>query len=229
MLIQRSITAIFAVCLCVASLSLSADNHIPPNMNKAQMLFFFHDHLDGVSKGSHIDYSFKRSSEGDKGFTDRVSMDVKDVHEGGKRDLVFDFLSGENHVEYSPAMGYRGNPVIIHFLERDISMMARDTGGSNGFFRNRIRDAFQKPDKIEEVSFQLNGKTLKGTQIVVTPFVANRYVDNFKMFEHKRYEFIFSDDVPGGVYRIHTQVPDAKSRQVLIDEDMTFQKISPGT
>jgi hypothetical protein len=49
------------------------------------------------------------------------------------------------------------------------------------------------------------------------------------MFEHKRYEFIFSDDVPGGVYRIHTQVPDAKSRQVLIDEDMTFQKISPGT
>ncbi len=229
MLIQRSITAIIAVCFCAVSLSLSADNHIPPNMNKAQILFFFHDHLNGVTKGSHIDYAFKHSSEADEEFTDHISMDVKDVHEGGKRDLVFDFLSGKNHIEFSPAMGYQGNPVIIHFLERDISMMAQDTGGSNGFFRNRIRDAFQKPEKVEEVSFQLDGKTLKGTQIVVTPFVGNRYVDNFKIFEHKRYEFIFSDDVPGGVYRIHTQVPDAKNKQVLIDEEMTFKQITSGT
>ena len=95
--------------------------------------------------------------------------------------------------------------ITIHFLERDIALMAKDTGGSNGFFRNRIRDAFKSPSAVREVKFQFNGASLEGTEIIVTPFVANPYADNFKLYVNKRYEFIFSDQIPGGVYRIHTR------------------------
>jgi hypothetical protein len=227
MLTRRRITAICMAALCFFVTNAIAEVQIPPNMNKAQILVFFHDHLKGIEKGSHIDYAFKHDTKGEKGFTDHIGVDVTAVAEEGKRDLSFNFLTGENHIDFTPAKGYRGNPVIFHFLERDISLMARDTGGYNGYYRNRIRDAFKKPDQVEDVTVDLDGKPVTGTQVVVSPFVGDPNADKFKMFENKRYEFIFSDNVPGGVYRIHTQVPDKNGKQILIDEDMVFSQITP--
>jgi hypothetical protein len=160
-------------------------------------------------------------------FTDRIELKVTDVVAEDKRDLEFNFLTGSHHIDFSPAKAYRGNPVIIHFLERDISKMVRDTGGRNGFFRSRIRNAFKKPAEVRDITFKLNGKQLSGTEIVVTPFVTDPDADKFKLYVNKRYEFVFSDQVPGGVYRIHTEVPSDNGDSVLIDEEMTFQKISP--
>jgi hypothetical protein len=199
----------------------------PPNLNEAQKLIFFKDHLKGVSKGSRLDYGFK-SKTGEESFTDKIEVKVTDIVSERKRDLEFNFLSGENHIDFSPAKAYTGNPVIIHFLERDISLMARDTGGSSGYFRNRIRDSFKHPAQISQVTFNYNGKDLTGTEVVVTPFIADPNADNLKLYIKKRYEFMLSDQVPGGVYRIRTQVPSDKGDQVLIDEDMTFQKIVSG-
>lgn len=199
----------------------------PPNLNKAQMLVFYQNHLKGIDKGSRLEYGFQSVIQGGESFTDTIEIKVTDVIDEDKRDLEFNFLNGSRHIDFSPAKAYTGNPVIIHFLERDISRMAGDTGGSNGFFRNRIRDSFKKPIKIQDVKFQFDGKELKGTEVVVTPFVADPYAENFKLFVNKRYEFIFSDQVPGGIYRIRTQVPSDKGESVLIDEDMTFRSITP--
>ncbi|MBT2971772.1 MAG: hypothetical protein B6D72_10520 [gamma proteobacterium symbiont of Ctena orbiculata] len=224
----RCIIAMIVLALLYSAV-LSAGTSIlpPPNLNKAQRLIFFKDHLKGVPKGSRIDYDFTNATQGEEGFSDRIEIDVVNVVADGKRDLEFHFLSGENHIDFSPVKAYTGNPVIIHFLERDISMMAKDTGGSNGFFRNRIRDSFKNPNLVREIKFHYGGKELAGTEVIVTPFAAVPNTDNFKLYVNKRYEFIFSDQVPGGIYRIHTQVPNEKGGGILIDEDMTFRKITP--
>ncbi|MEW8557461.1 MAG: hypothetical protein AB2588_05710 [Candidatus Thiodiazotropha sp.] len=222
------IIAMVAVALLDPSV-LSAGTSIlpPPNLNQAQKLVFFKDHLKGVPKGSRLDYEFTNATQGKEGFRDSIEIDVVNVVAEDKRDLEFNFLSGENHIDFSPAKAYTGNPVIIHFLERDISMMAKDTGGSSGYFRNRIRDSFKNPSLVREIKFHYGGKELAGTEVVITPFVADPNTDNFKFYVNKRYQFIFSDQVPGGVYRIHTQVPNEKDGGILIDEDMTFRKITP--
>lgn len=219
--------AIVAALLFSPILSAGTGVLPPPDLNNAQRLVFFKDHLEGVAKGSLLDYAFTSTTKGVDSFTDNIEIRVTDVVGEGKRDLEFNFLSGPRHIDFTPAKAYKGNPVIIHFLERDISLMAKDTGGSNGFFRNRIRDSFKQPIEVRDMKFQFNGKELVGTEIIVTPFVSDPYADNFRLYVKKRYEFIFCEQVPGGIYRIHTQVPGDNGEGVLIDEEMTFRQITP--
>jgi hypothetical protein len=226
-MLKSHFISILAALLCMPSLASAADAAPPPKLNKAQLLVFYHDHLKGVPKGSLLDYGFESMTKDAESFTDHIEIKVTDVVDESKRDMEFNFLTGDHHIDFSPAKSYRGNPVIIHFLERDISLMAKDTGGSNGYFRNRIRDSFKVPDKVRDVTFELNGKTVNGIEVIVTPFVADRNADKFKLYEHKRYEFVFSDQVPGGIYRIHTQVPEESGDTILIDENMTFNTITP--
>ncbi|MBW9275168.1 MAG: hypothetical protein K1563_15920 [Candidatus Thiodiazotropha sp. (ex. Lucinisca nassula)] len=227
MLKRSIIIASLSALLFTSTTAVATKVLPPPKLNEAQKLVFFKDHLKGVPKGSRIDYGFKSMTKDADSFSDSIEIKVTDVVAEGKRDLEFNFLTGSHHIDFSPAKAYTGNPVIIHFLERDISKMAKNTGGNIGFFRNRIRNSFAKPMVVREIDFKLNGKAISGTEIVITPFVADPYAENFKLYVNKRYEFIFSDQVPGGVYRIHTKVPSDSGDSVLIDEDMIFRQITP--
>ena len=219
---------ITALMLLFSSTAFTANKVLPPpNLNQAQKLIFYKDHLKGVAKGSRLDYDFKSTTQGADSFSDKIEIKVTNVVSERKRDLEFNFLTGEHHIDFTPAKGYTGNPVIIHFLERDIAMMARDTGGSNGYFRNRIRQSFEQPTEMRDVKIDYQGKQLNGTEVVVMPFAKDPNIDKFQLYAHKRYEFIFSDQIPGGVFRIHTQVPSKDGKSTFIDEEMTFQQITP--
>jgi hypothetical protein len=227
-MLKSGITSVTLLSILLTTTTALATKVLPPpKLNQAQKLVFFEDHLKGIPKGSKINYGFRSVTKDAESFTDRIEIKVTDVVAEDKRDLEFNFLTGSHHIDFSPAKAYRGNPVIIHFLERDISKMVRDTGGRNGFFRSRIRNSFKKPAEFRDINFTHNGKPMSGTEIVVTPFITDPDVDKFKLYANKRYQFVFSDQVPGGVYRIHTEVPSDKGDSVLIDEEMTFQKISP--
>jgi hypothetical protein len=227
MLARNTLFSLVAALLILPIAAVATDKTPPPGMNKAQLLFFFKDHLNGVGKNSLLDYAFKSETRDAESYTDHIEVKVTDVIDDNKRNMEFNFLTGDHHIDFSPAKGYTGNPVLIHFLERDIALMAKDAGGFSGFYRNRIRDSFKRPSVMKAVEFEFNGKALEGTEIVVTPFVGDPNAKNFKLYENKRYEFIFSDQVPGGIYRIHTQVADDKGENVLIDESMTFQAMKP--
>ena len=227
MLMRSFIFTIMFTLLCSTPMLAETKILPPPDLNEAQKLIFFKDHLQGVTKGSQLSYNFTSRTDKQR-FQDKIIIRVTNIVSQGKRDLEFDFLSGENHIDFTPAKSYTGNPVIIHFLERDISLMSKDTGGWNGYFRNRIRNSFRKPAQMDEITFDFNGKMVKGTEIVVTPFVGDPNSNNFKLYANKRYEFLFSDKVPGGIFRIRTQVLSENGEQTLIDENMTFKEITPG-
>ncbi len=117
-----------------------------PGINEAQRLVFMNDHLGNIASGSVLNYAFARTGKAVEAFSDTVKVKVTGVQAEGRRDLEFDFLTGPNHVDFHPAKAYLGNPVAIHFLERDIREMARRSGGDSGYFRNRLRKSFVKPE-----------------------------------------------------------------------------------
>lgn len=197
-----------------------------PGINEAQRLVFMNDHLGDIASGSVLNYDFTRTGKAVEAFSDTVKIKVTGVHAGGRRDLEFDFLAGPNHVDFHPAKAYLGNPVAIHFLERDIAEMARRTGGNIGYFRNTIRKSFVNPE-INATKIDVGGHQLDAVAVTVTPFTGDPNVDKFPFYAKKRYEFLFAEDLPGGLYQIHTQVPDEGGGDSLIDEQMTFNALSP--
>lgn len=199
-----------------------------PDLNRAQQLVFMNDLMQRVPAGSTLDYRFTRHGKDLPDYQDRVTVTVARVAADGTRDLAFDFLSGGCHLDFKPVIGYRGNPTPIHFLERDIKELADATTGAIGYFRNRIRGAFAHP-AIQPVKITLADREVDGIQIRITPFVDDPNIDRLKDYAHKRYDFLFSEQVPGGLYQIRTTVPAASGDTPLIEEQLTFDHQTPGT
>jgi hypothetical protein len=150
-------------------------------------------------------------------------MTVTEVRPDNPRDLSFEFLSGQRRIDFHDAEGYRGNPVIIQFLERDIRDMSLATGGSTNYFRNRIRKSFKEP-QLRTISISVDGQAIEATEVTVTPFAKDPNIDKFERYAPKRYELIFSDQLPGGLYRIRTLVP-GDDRPVM-EEQLTFSGVT---
>jgi hypothetical protein len=214
-----------AAALLISQPTASAGQADTPEINEAQRLVFMNDYLDDIGAGSVLSYGFSHRGRESKGFSDTVKVTVTDVLEGGKHNLSFDFLTGDNHIDFHPAAGYKGNPVAIQFLERDIQEMAKSTDGHAGYFQNRIRKSFVHPE-IREVKIPYQGKEVDGVKISVTPFVNDPNIDRFKAYAGKRYEFLFSDQIPGGLYEIHTLVPGQDGGDPLVEEGLTFRQLT---
>jgi len=206
----------------VSALATAADTDVP-ELNQAQQLVFMEDHLRDIPRDRVLSYDFESHVKGMEDVADTVRMTVTEVREDNTRNLSFEFLTGSHHIDFHDAEGYRGNPIIIQFLERDIRDMAQATGGSTDYFRNRIRKSFADP-QIRGTRISLDGKDMDAVEVVVTPFVKDPNIARFQRYAQKRYELIFAEGVPGGLYRIHTLVPTDDG--VQIEEQLTFSRVT---
>ena len=204
-----------------------ASQEASSEINEGQRLVFMNELMGNVPAGSVLEYSFTSSGKDRESFADRVKVRVSRVADDGRRDLQFDFLTGTHRLDFHPATAYKGNPVPIHFLERDISELSKETGGDIGYFRNRIRHAFAHP-QIQPAKIALNGQELDGMSVSVVPFVDDPNKERFPAYANKRYDFVFSDRIPGGLYRIHTTVPGEAGGAPVVEEDLIFKSQTPG-
>ncbi len=225
---HRFVVLLAGSLLCTPALTQAAESAAPPEVNEAQQRAFMNDGLNGVDSGGVLSYDFARKGTGAESIADTVELKVTAVHDDGRRDLAFNFLTGPNHVDFHPARAFKGNPVTIHFLERDIREMIRSAGGNPGYLRNRIRRAFSNPE-IRPVRIEVEGRTIDAVGITLTPFADDAGVEDSKAFVNKRYELVYSDALPGGLYQIHTLVPDDTGSNALIEETLTFRDLSPAT
>ncbi len=197
-----------------------------PEVNRAQQLVFLNDLMQNVPAGSVVEYRFTRHGRDLKDYQDRATVTVSRVAADGRRDLQFDFLSGGQHLDFHAASDYQGNPTPIHFLERDIKEMAEATEGDIGYFRNRIRKAFTHPD-VRPARISLGDKELEAVQITLRPFVDDPNLQHFKEYANKRYDFLFSEQVPGGLFQIRTLVPAESGDTPVLEEQLTFDHETP--
>ena len=150
-------------------------------------------------------------------------MTVTAVVDEARRDLSFEFLSGPGRLTFPDARAYRGNPIAVQFLERDIRDMARRTGTPIAHFRNRIRKSFTDP-QISTTRVAVGDKLVDATEITVIPFAQDPTVAKLDGYAGKEYLFVYSDQVPGDLIRIRTRMSSADGS--AREEELRFRRAS---
>lgn len=220
--LSRFIRALPVVLLAVAAVSPAQE---APQTNKqdysvAEKLLFMSNQLSGVRAPSTLRYSFRKSGSFEEGFEDRVELSFSKQPDGTCCNVKSDFFTGARRLPLPDAPAAEGNPVLLHFLERDIAEMKRLTKGSLNHFRKRIRMSAYQDAKIRDTSFTYQNKTVAGKEISFSPYLDDPNRPKYEKFVRKQYQFLLSDAVPGGVYGIRTQIssetPD--SPNVIVEE-----------
>jgi hypothetical protein len=174
-----------------------------------------------------LTYRFVRTAAGEPSFEGKVILELTADRPDGRRDVAFEFHTGPDRMPFAPLESVEWNPLVMMFLQRDVILMARRAGGRHGYFRTRILEALRAGPEVEQVTVDFQGKPTEMTRVVIEPYVGDRERARFSAEEHKRYEFLMSSAVPGGIYRIRSLVPGAEDDQVLVEESMTFESRTP--
>ena len=212
-----------AAALAVVFFSIPISGAAAPEqpLSAAQLALFASDHLHAIQTPTIIRYSFA-AKNGTDSFVDNVTIGVEPRPDGTK-DVHTDFLSGDHHLPFAPASGFKGNPVLMFFLERDVMEMHKTTGGSALYFRNRIREAFLDRATTRPVSVAIDGKQQSGTEVTLTPYREDPMIARFQAYRDKSYRFVLVDAVPGTIYQISTLVPTSSTTSAS-ETTMTFSR-----
>lgn len=196
--------------------------------SEAQIALFQTPHLDNIEQPVTVEYDYRREAGPDESFVDTVAMTVTAISSDGGKDVTFEYLTGSNRRPFGDVTDFRGNPLIMVFLEDDLQRMMKKLGGGGVYMRNRIRNAFLDRGKTQPITFDLNGRTVEGTRITVAPFVGDKNRERLGEYEHKVYEFVISPEVPGGIFQMRGMVLSPGSAgKPLAQDTLTYRGIHP--
>lgn len=215
--------ALSALLLAFASTCQAQGSPPPENKqdySEAEKLLFMSNQLTGVKPVSKIRYVFRKSGSFEDGFEDSVVLSFDKQADGTCCTVKSDFFTGARRLPLPEAPMAEGNPVLLHFLERDIAEMKRLTKGSLNHFRKRIRMAAYQDAKVRDITFSYQNKTIAGKEISSSPYLDDPNRPKYEKFVRKQYQFLLSQAVPGGLYGIRTQIsgetPEAPA--VIVEE-----------
>lgn len=198
----------------------------------AQKLLFDTAYLKPLAVPSRLTYHYSQKSADASlygpSFEDAASVNVLASAAGDDtRDAKLSLFTGKRQRELGPLPSVSGNPVIMMFLEYEVSQMMRHVGGQPVYFRNVIRAAFRNAAKVEPVEITWKGKTVKAMKVRIQPFLNVPHSERLQLFRTKAYEFIASEAVPGGIYDIRSTVDDPREGRSgpAIDIHLTLKGI----
>ncbi len=230
---MRRPVALFAVLAALAAGPAAAQS-----ISQAETLLFETDHLAKMKAPATLVYAFRKESNVEPGFSDKVRLELARID--GKLNATLHFLSGEHKQDIPALEEAHGNPVLLGFLEHDIAEMKRLSGGSTSYFRKRIRMALAEGAEVSRQRIAYQGRNLDAQVVRIQPYLADPMHARFEKYLHKTYTFILSDQVPGGLYQLHTSIgkPEtvrtaapaagAPAAVPMIDETLTLISVTPG-
>lgn len=190
-------------------------------VSEAERLLFVEPHLAAVRPPAALRYRFRHAGSLDAAFEDDVTLHLAADAEGRCCRVRGDFLDGDRRLALPEIDAARANPVLLYFLERDVRQMERLTKGQQNHFRRRIRLALADGAQTDAVQLRYRGATVAGLRIRVEPYRDDAQRPRFERYADKRYTFLLSDAVPGGVYGIHTSIGDAAAP--LVAEELLIE------
>jgi hypothetical protein len=196
----------------------------------ATKLLFASPYLTKVEPDQTLVYTFERNtideSKYGPGMKDTIRLEVKqDETDKDKRSVYMKIYSGPRERNLGPFIHTTGNPAVMVLLEQDTFELKRRLGGQPAYFRNKIRKAMRDEAKVEETSFDFNGDKIDGHKITIQPFKDDPNMSRVPEFAATIYEFVVSDAVPGGIYRVSSIIPAANDPGTpLKQQDMTFSQ-----
>lgn len=205
----RFASALIALLLEVASTCHAQGTPAPenkPDFSDAEKLLFMSNQMTGVKPASTIRYAFRKTGSFEEGFEDSVVLSFDKQADGSCCNVKSEFFTGARRLPLPDAPMADGNPVLLHFLERDIAEMKRLTKGSLNHFRKRIRMAAYQDATVRDASFSYQNKPIAGKEISFSPYLDDPNRPKYEKFVRKQYQFLLSPAVPGGIYGIRTQI-----------------------
>jgi hypothetical protein len=191
-------------------------------LSAAQLALFETPHLSAIREATRLDYAFRREEEGRDPVEDRISLDVRPLAEGDRRDVGVEFLTGPRNLPYPPARGFRGNPLLLFALDRDARELAAATGGTMHWFRERIRRGFAEAAEGQGFELEFEGSRVPATRFELRPFGGE---PRARRFQARRYAFVLADAVPGMVHSITSETPGGEGggalREVILFRSAT--------
>lgn len=217
-MIKYTVWQSILVALLLGVVTANEDQQIP--YSEAQILLFNKPHLSNIKQPLRLVYNFEQI--GKHSFSDFVDAQITNLYQDGTRDVEFTFLSNERQRNYPGVKSFRGNPLIMLFLEWDVETMEnmRLVPVSRHYLRNKIRIGFWKHCKVDEVTMTYDNVLHQAKRITMQPF-ANSQLKNIA---NKQYEFILIDKVPGELFQATTRWTTDESGFVETTR-MTFERI----
>jgi hypothetical protein len=191
------------------------------------------NHLQNAQQGTTLEYRYTHRGTLDEPFDDTVKLivlpaDAAQTQPGGRPTAVA-FLSGARRAASAPVGDPTGNPVILHFFERDTQELQRITGGRAGYHKRKILIALAEDKTVEPVEIEWEGKKVPARRVTITPFQDFADPDlkpKYGPMLGKRYEIVLSDAIPGTLYSMRAFVPGGD--KPVVDDTLTFVGVKQG-
>ena len=227
MLIRAGAMALLlAVAAAGAAVAQAPQTDDARPLSPAQLLLFETPHMQNVGQPGTLVYAYAR--DGAAGFADTVALHIRRVNPDGTKDVVFDYLTGPRRVAFPELDRFRGNPLLMMTLERDVAEMKDQLGLSTSYFRNKIREGFVTAAAVAPGTFMLDGKEVPAQVVTMRPFLREERLERISQVQAKTYTFTLSDAVPGGIAEIRIAMPpDAGMAAPAFEQRTTFQGVQP--
>lgn len=227
---KRRLSPSLPVGLAALALLLAAPAHAQEagdDYSKEQLLLFDTPHLRNIRSAASLYYDFRQHGAQTEAIDNRVTLKITGLSESGGKNLETAFLSGADGKNHA-IDDFHGNPLIMYFLEWDVTKMGRESAISRHYFRHLIRQAFLSGAASEEITFTHDGRRIKGHKVFFEPLASKKGDDRYKNYPAKRYEFVLADDIPGGIYSIATRLPGAAPEDEMLEHtEMKFSRVEP--
>ncbi|MBS9478021.1 hypothetical protein [Ancylobacter radicis] len=210
------------LALILAATLLAGAAHAAPTGNE---IFFEAPYLSRVAPGTTLNYVYKHvtaKADFGEGFDETIDMEVTaPADDTTKRIASVEIHRGARESEAGPFPTMNGNPISLVLLERDVKEMAQLSKGSPFYLRNRLREHLAS-GTVEPTRFEFGGKTVDGWKLIMRPFAEDPNKDKLQELAQRRYEFLFSDEVPGGLYAIRVVTPAKDGASNIIETSLTL-------
>jgi hypothetical protein len=195
----------------------------------AEKLIFIDDHLRSLAAPTTLEYTYEKRGTLEAPVDDAARVIVGPAAAGGGKSVKVEYLTETRKLELADIDAANANPVILFFLERDLREMHRLTGGSINYYRKRIRMALAEGGQVEAVTRNLGPRRIAATAIHIAPYRDDPARKRYEKFAEKTYVFTLSDDVPGKVVELRSELSipadgSGKEPEVVISESLRFAR-----
>jgi hypothetical protein len=221
------VAAAFAVAVQLLAVPVHAAD--PSQFSVAENRLFIDDHLRGLPGPTTLEYIYTKRGSLEDAVDDTARVIVGRRSAAGTQSVKIEYLSDTRKLELSDIDAANANPVILFFLEREVREMHRLTGGSVNYYRKRIRMALAEGGKVEAVKLDLGPRRIAATEIHIAPYRDDPARSRYEKFAEKTYVFTLSDDVPGKVVELRSELSapsrdSGKPGENVIAETLRFAR-----
>ena len=191
------------------------------DFSAAEQALFMDSPLAKLRPPLTLRYGYRKTGTLEEAFDDTVDVMLSAQADGSCCAAHAQFFRGARAVRQPDVESAQGNPAILYFLERDIREMERLTKGKANYFRKRIRMAVYQAASIRELTLPYRGALVPVREISIAPYLDDPNRPRYEKLANKRYLFLLSQAVPGGLYAIRTRIDgEAGATAPLLAEEM---------